>query len=61
MGGKGGRNALESELRLLGVRQKNSRPNDVWKGRVLPTNDGEVAQEAVTRPHVAPRTLGAAR
>ena len=27
MGGKGGRNALESELRLLGVRQKNSRPN----------------------------------
>jgi len=27
MGGKGGRNALESELRLLGVWQKNSRPN----------------------------------
>ncbi len=26
-GGKGGRNAFESELRRLGVRQKNSRPN----------------------------------
>jgi transposase InsO family protein len=26
-GGKGGRNALEHELRRLGVRQKNSRPN----------------------------------
>lgn len=26
-GGKGGRNALESELRRLGVRQKNGRPN----------------------------------
>ncbi|HTN80800.1 MAG TPA: IS481 family transposase [Acidimicrobiales bacterium] len=26
-GGKGGRNAFESELRRLGIRQKNSRPN----------------------------------
>jgi transposase InsO family protein len=26
-GGKGGRNALESELYRLGVQQKNSRPN----------------------------------
>lgn len=26
-GGKGGRNGLETELRALGVRQKNSRPN----------------------------------
>ena len=26
-GGKGGRNAFEAELRRLGVRQKNSRPN----------------------------------
>ncbi len=27
MGGGGGRNALETELRILGVQQKNSRPN----------------------------------
>jgi hypothetical protein len=26
-GGKGGRNGLENELRRLGVKQKNSRPN----------------------------------
>jgi hypothetical protein len=26
-GGKGGRNGLEHELRRLGIRQKNSRPN----------------------------------
>jgi hypothetical protein len=26
-GGKGGRNALENELRLLGIRQKNGKPN----------------------------------
>jgi hypothetical protein len=26
-GGRGGRNGLENELRRLGVRQKNGRPN----------------------------------
>jgi len=32
-GGKGGRNGFETELRRLGVTQKNSRPNHPTKGQ----------------------------
>ena len=45
-GGKGGRNGLETELRLLHVRQKNSRPNHPTTcGKVerVPADDEEMA------------------
>jgi hypothetical protein len=41
-GGKGGRNAFEAELRHLGVRQKNSRPNH-------PTTCGKVCEHLARR------------
>jgi hypothetical protein len=41
-GGKGGRNALEAELRRLGVIQKNSSPNH-------PTTCGKVCEDSCWR------------
>jgi len=57
-GGRGGRNALEHELRLLGVVQKNSRPNH-------PTTCGKVERFQQTMKNwiraqpVQPATIGA--
>src|SRR6266704_1524088 len=45
-GGKGGRNALEHELRRLGITQKNSKPNhppDPGQSRALPADHEELA------------------
>ena len=48
-GGKGGRNGLEHELRRLGIRQKNGKPNH-------PQTQGKVErfQCATRRPVVSP-------
>jgi transposase InsO family protein len=45
-GGKGGRNGLESELRRLGITQKNGKPNHPQtqgKGRAVPADPQELA------------------
>jgi transposase len=55
-GGKGGRTQLEAELRRLGIRQKNSRPNH-------PTTCGKVErfQCATRRPVASPAQPGGTR
>ena len=62
-GGRGGRNALEHELRGLGITQKNGKPDHPQtqgKGRALPADDEEMAAQAALRchPHRAPAAAG---
>ena len=49
-GGKGGRNAFEAQLRVLGVVQKNSRPNH-------PTTCGKVCEDLAPALHRVGLTL----
>ena len=63
-GGKGGRNAFESELRRLGVRQKNSRPeppDHLREGRTVPADLEAMAGGTAPPASLDRRTRGAVR
>ena len=53
-GGRGGRNGLETELRRLGIRQKNGRPNH-------PQTQGKVERFQADPEELAPRPARPAR
>jgi transposase InsO family protein len=63
-GGKGGRNGLEHELRRLGIRQKNGKPNHPQaqgKGGTISADDEEVARRPAPPARLHDRAASTAR